>query len=146
MTDGGAVMRRALRVQWRDMDSFGHVNNAVYLNYLEEARDAFLDAAMPDGSSTWDFVLARVAIDYRREIREQLEITVTCWLTGIGRSSVTTREEILLPSGELAAGAESVMVARDPDSGRSRPLRESERAAFERLLVDAPAESAPVQP
>jgi len=47
-------------------------------------------------------------------------------------SSVRTREEIVTRDGELAAEAEAVLVARDHESGRSRPLTDAERAAFER--------------
>jgi acyl-CoA thioester hydrolase len=62
-----------------------------------------------------------------------------CRLVRIGRSSVTTREEVLAPDGRVAAEAEVVLVAWDPASGRSRPLSDGERAALEReLAADAP--------
>ena len=51
------------------MDAFGHVNNAVYATYLEECRDEWLDAALGGDGDRWDFVIARVAIDFRRELR-----------------------------------------------------------------------------
>ena len=50
------------------MDAYGHVNNAVYLNYLEEARDRVLEELF--GAESYDFVLAHVAIDYRHEITQ----------------------------------------------------------------------------
>jgi acyl-CoA thioesterase FadM len=50
---------------------------------------------------------------------------------------VTTREEIVTAAGELAAEAEAVLVARDPETGRSRPLSDPERAALERELAGA---------
>jgi acyl-CoA thioesterase FadM len=75
-------------------------------------------------------VLARVAIDYRRELRLADEAAVVaCRLERLGTSSVATREEIRV-SDELAAEAEAVLVPRGSD-GRSRPLSEAERAALE---------------
>jgi acyl-CoA thioesterase FadM len=58
-------------------------------------------------------------------------VLARCRLDSIGTSSVRTREEIVTLDGELAAEAEAVLVARDPESGRSRPLTDAERAAFE---------------
>jgi acyl-CoA thioester hydrolase len=123
-------------IRWRDMDAIGHVNNAVYLNYLEETRDEWLDLAVAGASSANDFVLARVAIDFRRELRQSDDsVLVSCKLVRVGRSSIVTQETIRTLSGELAAEAEAVMVARDETTGRSRPLTEEERAKLEPLVV-----------
>jgi acyl-CoA thioester hydrolase len=82
---------------------------------------------------SWDFVLARVAIDYRRELTQSDDVVLArCTLGGLGTSSVRTREELVTRDGELSAEAEAVIVARDPETGRSRPLTDEERAAFER--------------
>jgi len=125
-----------LQIRWRDMDAYGHVNNAVYLNYLEEARDAWVERALgPVTGDLWHFVLARVAIDFRRELKqEDGEIVVRCGLESIGRSSIRTREEIRTLDGALSAEAAAVIVPRDPQAGTSRPLTEEERAALEREL------------
>ena len=123
---------KRLEIRWKDVDAFGHVNNAVYLTYLEECRDEWLEEALGDGEAAWDFVLARLAIDFRRELRlEDDAVVVSCRLERIGTSSVTTREAIVA-AGELAAEAEAVLVARNRDEGGSRPLSDAERAALER--------------
>ena len=124
---------KQIEIRWRDMDAFGHVNNAAFLTYLEEVRDEFLDRALSPAGSSWDFVLVRISIDYRRELTQDDDVvTLTSRLVSLGTSSVTTREEVRTLDGELAAEAESVMVARDRDTGRSRPMTEGERAGFER--------------
>jgi len=111
------------------------VNNAVYLTYLEEVRDEWLERALGDSGDAWGYVTARVAIDFRRELTQDDDaIVARLWLTRIGTSSVTTREEIVTVGGELAAEAEAVLVARDTETGRSRPLSDAERAALEREL------------
>lgn len=125
---------KRVEIRWRDVDAYGHVNNAVYLTYLEECRDEWLDRALGADDSVWDFVLAHVEIDYRRELRlEDDAVVVRCTLDRIGNSSVATSEEVRTASGELAAEARAVLVARDRASTRSRPLSPEERAAFERL-------------
>lgn len=129
------MLEERIRIRWRDMDAYGHVNNAVYLNYLEEARDRWVQKVLGPVSDTWHFVLARVAIDFRSELtQDDEEIIVRCRLDSIGRASVRTREEILKRDGTVSAESESVIVARDPDSGRSRPLTDEERATLEEEL------------
>jgi acyl-CoA thioester hydrolase len=129
------VHEKQIEIRWRDQDAYGHVNNAVYLTYLEEVRDEWLERALGDSGDAWGYVTARVAIDFRRELTQDDDaIVARLWLTRIGRSSVTTREEIVTVGGELAAEAEAVLVARDTETGRSRPLSDPERAALEREL------------
>jgi acyl-CoA thioester hydrolase len=124
-----------IRIRWRDIDAYGHVNNAVYLNYLEEARDAFVQKVLGPTTNTWDFVLARVAIDYRAELtQDDAEVLVRCRLHSIGRASLRTREEVAKLDGTVSAEAESVVVARSPSTGKSRPLTIEERSALEREL------------
>ena len=126
---------KRVEIRWSDVDAYMHVNNAVYATYLEECRDEWVDRALGELGDAWDFVLARVAIDFRRELRlEDEEVVVNCTLQRIGNSSVTLTEEIRTREGELSAEAEAVLVARDRELGRSRPLTEAEREAFEGVL------------
>jgi acyl-CoA thioester hydrolase len=127
-----------IEIRWRDMDAYGHVNNAVYLNYLEEARDAWVQKVLGSVANTWDFVLARVAIDFRGELKQDDgAVLVRCRLDSLGRSSVRTREEVLKLDGSVSAEAASVIVPRDPRTGRARPLADVERAALETELGEA---------
>ncbi len=124
---------KTIEIRWRDLDAYNHVNNAVYATYLEECRDEWFQRALDGAGDPWDWVLARVAIDYRREVTQDDDVVVVrCDLARVGTSSVTLREEIRTSDGQLSAEAEAVVVARDRGTGRSRPLTEAERAAFER--------------
>ncbi len=128
-----AVHEKQIEIRWRDLDAYRHVNNAVYATYLEECRDELAENVLAGIGDVWDYVLARVAIDYRRELTQADDgVVVRCAVERVGNSSITLREEIRTLTGELAAEAEAVLVARDPDTGRSRPLTEAERTAFER--------------
>jgi acyl-CoA thioester hydrolase len=127
------VYEKRVEIRWGDIDAYRHVNNAVYLTYLEECRDEWLEQVIGAGEGSWDFVLARVAIDFRRELSLDDDVVlVRCRLERIGTSSVTTREEIRTADGVLSAEAEAVLVARDAGTGRSRPLSPKERGALER--------------
>jgi acyl-CoA thioester hydrolase len=124
---------KRIEIRWRDVDAYQHVNNAVYATYLEECRDEWVERQLDGVGDSWDYVLARVAIDYRSELRLEHEyVTVRCRLERIGTSSITLAEEISTDDGRISAEAEAVLVARDRETGRSRPLTDSEREAFER--------------
>ena len=130
-------LEKRIEIRWRDVDAYGHVNNAVYLTYLEEARDAWVEKVLGTVSeNTWDFVLARVAIDYEAELTlDDAAVVVGCRLESIGRSSVRTVEEIRAEYGAVSATASAVVVARDPATGRDRPLTDAEREALEAELA-----------
>ena len=129
---------KRIEIRWRDLDALRHVNNAVYATYLEEARDEWFVRALGPGGSFWDYVLARVAIDFRRELTQDDDaLLVRTRLVRIGTSSLTFREEIVSLAGWVSAEAESVVVARDSDTGRSRPLTDAERSALTAVLATA---------
>ena len=125
-----------IEIRWRDMDAFKHVNNAVYLTYLEETRDAWFLEVLGNGLLLNDFVLARCAIDYRSPLtQDDGDVDVQIHCSRIGTSSVTMAERVLSArDGRLAAEAESVVVHTHPETGKSRPLTDEIRAAFERRL------------
>ena len=126
------VHEKRIEIRWHDVDAYQHVNNAVYATYLEECRDEWVSRVLGAVSDEWEFVLARVAIDFRRELRLEDEwLVASCRLEGIGTSSFTLRQEIHAEAGWLSAESEAVLVARDREAGRSRPLTDVERVALE---------------
>ena len=130
------MVEKRIEIRWRDMDAYRHVNNSVYLTYLEEVRDEWLESVLGDAENLWDFVLARVAIDFRSALTQDDDVVIArCRLDRIGNSSIRTREEIVRSDGSLAAEAEAVIVARELGEGGSRPLTPVEREAFERDLA-----------
>jgi acyl-CoA thioester hydrolase len=121
-----------IRIRWRDVDNYGHVNNAVYLTYLEECRDRWVRRALGDAV---DFVIVRIAIDFRKELSlEDESVLVTCRGTGYGTSSIRTAETIRAGAGWIAAESGSVVVAHDAGTRRSRPLTDAERAALDAAI------------
>jgi acyl-CoA thioester hydrolase len=121
-----AVFERVVPVRWRDTDAQGHVNHAVFFTYLEEARDAFYVQVL---GADPNYVVARVEADLRAEVRHpDQQVTVRIEAERLGTTSLTTRETILTPSGEVAAEARVVSVRWDPGRREPVPFTEAERA------------------
>jgi acyl-CoA thioester hydrolase len=133
-----SIHKKRIEIRWRDMDAFKHVNNAVFLTYLEEARDEWFVQVLGNGLLLNDFILARCAVDYRSPLtQDDGDVDVELRCTRVGRSSITTAERVVAVSdGRLAAEAEAVLVHYDWQTTRSRPLTDEIRVAFERWLLD----------
>ena len=126
-------MTSRVKIRWADEDGYGHVNNAVYLNYLEEARDRLIDELFLEAA--FDFVIVHIGIDYRSEITHRdLEVEVESHLVGYGTSSVRTAEVIRKLDGTVAAEAETVLVPRAADNTSSRTLTADERDRLDARL------------
>ena len=123
-------IRIEVELRWRDLDFLGHLNQAVYHELLEEGRGAlFEQLGALDGG--FFFVLARVELDHRQEIRrDHGPVTVALRVEAVGRSSVSVAHEIIRADGAVAAEGRSVLVAWDRDARRSRPLTDAERSAL----------------
>jgi acyl-CoA thioester hydrolase len=102
------------RVRFRDCDAMGHVNNAVFSTYLEEARIGVLGGLTP-------FILARVEIDFRSQLRagEQIEVGTRC--SRIGTKSFELEHQIR-SDGRVVADARSILVGYDYEAEASVPL------------------------
>lgn len=120
------MFERAVDVRWRDVDGLNHVNHAVFLTYLEEARDAFYAQIM---GSAPIYVVVRLEVNFRAQVRyPDRRVTVRVEVVQLGSTSLTTRETILTPSGDVAADARVVTVRWDADSHKPVPFTEAERA------------------
>ncbi len=117
--DGFPFVRRE-RVRFRDCDAFGHVNNAVYSTYLEEARIGVLGELS-------QFILARVEIDFRAELRAGEEVEVGTRCSRVGTKSFELEHE-LHAGGRVVAHARSVLVSYDYARGESVPVPDELRA------------------
>jgi acyl-CoA thioester hydrolase len=120
------VFEHPVDVRWNDVDNLGHVNHAVFLTYLEEARDAFY---MQTFGGDPIYVVARVEIDLSAEVRYQdRRVTVRVEVERLGTTSLTTVETILTPAKEVAAEARVVTVRWDASQRKPVPFTETERA------------------
>jgi acyl-CoA thioester hydrolase len=101
-------------VAFRDLDAFGHVNNAVYLTYLENARVTYLrDVLGVDSLSSLLVIVASVQIDFRSRASLGDALEVGSRVSRVGGKSFDLDHEIRGPGGRLVAEAHTVLVAFD---------------------------------
>lgn len=127
----GDVHLTPLTVRFRDTDAFGHVNNVVFGSWVEVARIAFLRGLEPPSG---ELILARLAIDYLRQVHFPDEIVVETRVAKIGTTSISL-DQVVLAAGERAAHATSVIVLFDYANMRKRPVPEDFRTALTPYLL-----------
>lgn len=102
------------QVIFRDLDFFGHVNNAVYFTYFEWARAIYwFDVTGENGPGAIGFIVARAECDFRRQIgMEPIEIAVR--VAAMRNTSLDFEYEIRQDRGQqLAATGRVVVVLYD---------------------------------
>ena len=120
------------KLRYGDTDRQGHVNNAVFTTLFETGR--------PLTDPGYDFVLARITIDYLAEIRWPGTVEIGTAVKSVGNSSLTVTQA-LFQQGRCVATAEAVMVQVDSQAHRSVPLSPAQRDAYNALkLKVAPAQ------
>ncbi|MGP4004149.1 acyl-CoA thioesterase [Streptomyces sp. 8N706] len=127
-------------LRWSDMDAFGHVNNAVFVRYLEEARIDFMFRLAPgDGSPSFSggSVVARHEIDYLRPLVHRHEpVTIETRVTKISAASLTVAYEVK-DADQIYVRASTMVVPYDLDKGRPRRITDEERAVLETYMDDS---------
>ena len=98
-------VRIELPVQFRDIDRMGHVNHAVYLQYMETARVELARrlGVIRDVSSS-SFIVATAHVEYKKPIRDEPRVTVSCWVSRIGERSWTLDYTVTAGRVEFAIG------------------------------------------
>jgi acyl-CoA thioester hydrolase len=115
-------------VRWGDLDAFGHVNNATYLVYAQEARFAW--------SKMIEMVVARAEVDFIAPIYTgDIYIDVEIWVHKIGNSSFALTYE-MKNGDELIARIKTVQVTVSMDTKKSRPLTDAEREFLTKYLEE----------
>ena len=115
-------------VRWGDLDAFGHVNNATYLVYAQEARFAW--------SKMIEMVVARAEVDFIAPIYTgDIYIDVEIWVNKIGNSSFGLTYE-MKNGDELLARIKTVQVTVSMETKKSRPLTGSEREFLAQYLEE----------
>ncbi|MFB7776580.1 acyl-CoA thioesterase [Streptomyces bauhiniae] len=124
-------------LRWADMDAYGHVNNVVFLRYLEEARIDFL--FRPDKDFQQGSVVARHEIDYKRQlVHRHHPVDVELWITEIRAASFTITYEVK-DADTVYVRASTVVVPFDFEAQRPRRITAEERE-FLQEYRDEPAE------
>ena len=129
-------------LRWSDMDAYGHVNNVVFLTYLEEARVDMLFVHAGSESATERLasgvVVARHEIDYKYPLVFRPDpVPIYLWVTELGASSFTIAYEIKDDEGPVFVRAATVMVPYDVRENRPRRVSDAEREALAAFVEPA---------
>ncbi|HEX3220911.1 MAG TPA: thioesterase family protein [Candidatus Limnocylindria bacterium] len=122
--------RTRIEVRFRDIDSFGHVNNAVIASYVEQARVRYLrDVVDVDPIGKMPLILGMLKIDYLSPVFLQDEVEVGSRVDWIGNSSISMSHLLRAADRELARST-SILVAYDYANARPMPVPDAWRQAF----------------
>ena len=119
-----------LDVRYRDLDTNGHVNNAVYATYCEQTHLEYFLHELGISKENAPTVLAHLELDYRRPVSGITTVTVAASVVDIGSSSFTTEYEIR-EDDELVATGETTRVVLDGETEESRPVPDEWRERIE---------------
>jgi acyl-CoA thioester hydrolase len=123
------------KLRYNDTDRQGHVNNAVFATFCETGRVAFLyDEKLSLAAPGCDFVVARLAIDFRAELYFPGKVDIGTRVLSIGRSSFTVGQGVF-KDDVCVATAESVGVQMNNGTRRSEPLTAAMTAWLEERLA-----------
>ena len=151
MTGGRAGWRNGWytvphEVTFRDIDFFGHVNNAVYFTYFESARTRYwLDLHRASDPRSIDFIVARAECDFRLQVAFGEDLDLGVRISDIRNSSLDFVYEIRKSrSGEVAATGRVVVVLFDFSSQSKKPVSATLRQMIEAFQNGSGADAAPV--
>ena len=127
-------------VRSTDLDAYGHVNNARYVEYFEWGRfdwlsDTGLEAAMQADQTA--YVVVNVNIAYRAEARRSDALVLTTRLAGIGSSSLRMAQQLKNAGGVVVAEGEVVLAAFDPVTRKGQPLPAHHAALLAPQVVES---------
>ncbi|MFM8405671.1 MAG: acyl-CoA thioesterase [Actinomycetota bacterium] len=126
-------------VRWDDLDAMGHVNNAKYLTFAQEARFEWSFVQNAEGNNRPGFlqmVVAKAEVDFLAPIFDGgIFVDVDLWVESIGNSSFSMIYEIK-DEKRMYARVKTVQVAVDESVAKSRPLNDEERAFLQQYLEE----------
>lgn len=123
-----------LKVRFSDCDMMQHVNNAIYLNYFEEARIHYFRQLL---GANWDWtkngiLLRKNELEYLKPVFLHDPVEIHCYLKHIGEKSFTLTYEVKV-NGEIRTTGTSVLVCYDSTVHRSIPVPERMREGLNKM-------------
>ncbi len=126
-------MHVKLQTRWRDLDAFGHVNNAVFATYIETARGTlFKKWNLPYDGKGKSLTVAAITINYHKQLKHPTNIVVGQSISRIGNTSFDVNSALFDEQNTLKPIATSkvVIVCFDFDNQKSLPV-------FKQIIKDS---------
>ncbi|MEZ5054466.1 MAG: thioesterase family protein [Chitinophagales bacterium] len=123
-------------VAWGDMDAFQHINNVLYFRYFETGRVEFFNK-----TNLWKLfdeekikiVVGKLECNYLREVKHPAQIEISVGIKKVGNTSLVVHQ-VIRNDGNIVAHGEGIIVATNPETGKSTPWTEKIRAEFAKWL------------
>ena len=122
-----------IETRWRDLDAFGHVNNAVFATYIATARGTlFVRWKLPFNGTGQSLIVASITIDYLKQIKHPTKIIIGQRISRIGNSSFDIESSIFTEENQQSpiANSKVVVVCFDFDNQKSVPV-------FQQVIEDS---------
>ncbi|MFB6103757.1 MAG: acyl-CoA thioesterase [Halobacteriaceae archaeon] len=116
-------------LRFQDLDAAGHLNNAVYVTVIEEARVAYLEDVLDLSLREMTIVVAALSVEFQAPVTDADVLTVETTVTSVGESSFEMAYE-LLHHDTVVATAETVQVTIDPGTRDPVPIPEAWRTGI----------------
>jgi len=132
------IFTTTIKIRGYHLDAYGHVNNARWVELLEEARWQWLDEDIDLAS--WDakgqgIAVVSLNVTYRRPAVAHDELEFRCWIEKLGGRSAVCRQEVVRPTtGERLLDATVTFLLFDLATGRPRPMEGDAREAFTKYI------------
>jgi len=122
-----------IETRWRDLDAFGHVNNAVFATYIETARGTLFERwKLPFNGTGQSLIVASITIDYLKQIKHPTKMIIGQKISRIGNSSFDIESSIFTKQDKVSpiANSKVVVVCFDFDNQKSVPV-------FQQVIEDS---------
>ncbi|WP_029902182.1 thioesterase family protein [Prevotella sp. 10(H)] len=115
-----------LQIRFNDVDKFGHVNNAVYLNFYDTGKTKYIASVCPDVNWEKDaIVVARLEVIFHSQIHDLDNIAVQTAVTGIGTKSFDLAQRVIdTKTNEVKCSCNSTMVTYSLELQKTIPIKE----------------------
>ncbi|MFM2317098.1 MAG: hypothetical protein RLZZ155_1430 [Bacteroidota bacterium] len=129
--EGKAVYEASVEIRFADIDAMGHVNNAVYFSYFEQARMAYFKDRV---ARIWNWnedgvIVARNEIDYVYPVFLNDRMIIRLWVEHVGSKSFTVCYRVMVEE-RLCATGKSVLVCFNHKNKATQMLPEAWRSVF----------------
>ena len=122
-----------LETRWRDLDAFGHVNNAVFATYIENARGTlFKKWNLPFDGKGQSLIVASITINYHQQLKHPTSIIIGQKITRIGNTSFDVESALFNKNNteKPIATSKVIVVCFDFEKQKSVPV-------FKQIIEDA---------
>ena len=124
-----------LQIRFNDIDMLGHLNNGVYLNFMDLGKASYFSAVM-DGNIEWDkigVVVVNINVNFFSPTYIDSKISVFTAVTAISQHSLTMDQRIVdIVTGDVKCQATTIMAGFDMNNACSAPIAPEWREALER--------------